>query len=365
MNLRRPPRLRFRDIVVTIGLFALWLGIYAGTPTLGSPETTCGQPAALDKSVGQTSTNGNISPVPNVPTFPDLTVAKDGASVVADCPGGICTWDATSGSITSRARRYGVLSPDLSQIAQAGSAGKIDLVSLDTGNKLLTLAGHPQPEATDQISNITGLVYSPDGQTLASAASTDCGVKLWNTKTGELRGTFNTSTGTITDLEFSADGTRLALSGREVGAQVWDLRSHRRIAIAAESSTTFDGLAFSPDGHQVALIDSATPTKVNVYDANTFELKYTAPTSGSASSPIFDPTGNTLAYTMYPADRIVLWQPGSATALSLKAAHPARVAFSPDGQVLYSASSYLSTQPEQLLAWNTATGRLLRRFDLP
>jgi WD40 repeat protein len=77
---------------------------------------------------------------------------------------------------------------------------------------LLTLEGH-----TD---NVNSVVFSPDGQTLASGGE-DRTIRLWNIATGELLRTFDKHTDWITTLVFSPDG-RILVSGSLGGIiQIW------------------------------------------------------------------------------------------------------------------------------------------------
>lgn len=87
------------------------------------------------------------------------------------------------------------------------------------------LAGH-----TAQIAR---LVYSPDGQTLASG-DWHGGLRLWDTQTGEstqLRGHDNK----LDHLQFSVDGRRLLSSAQDHNIFLWDVKRGRRLQQIARS----------------------------------------------------------------------------------------------------------------------------------
>src|SRR5262249_4378159 len=58
--------------------------------------------------------------------------------------------------------------------------------------------------------DVTGLAFSADGKTLASAW--DGAVRLWDTKTGEQRATFRSPKGWVSAAALSPDGKQLAIA---------------------------------------------------------------------------------------------------------------------------------------------------------
>ncbi len=109
------------------------------------------------------------------------------------------------------------VSPDGSVVAtrDVNNESDIALWGIDTGRHLRTIStGHRGP--------VTALAWEPDGQAIASAASADNTVRLWDTQTGEPRGPALTGpTTTISRLLLSQDGRHVAALVFDSGADPW------------------------------------------------------------------------------------------------------------------------------------------------
>ena len=104
-------------------------------------------------------------------------------------------------------------SPDGTRLAVASSIG-IWLYDASTGAEVAPLTGH-----TDWV---TSVVYSPDGQTLASASRDDT-VRLWDVNTGQEKQTLEGHTGSVYSVVYSLDGQTLASASRDGTMLLWDM----------------------------------------------------------------------------------------------------------------------------------------------
>jgi WD40 repeat protein len=87
-----------------------------------------------------------------------------------------------------------------------------------TGKEIATI-----PESPDQIEHtgtISGLAFSPDGSTLATA-SFDYSIRLWNFAERKRTATFQGHLNEVWCLAFSADGQSLVSGGKDGGVKLW------------------------------------------------------------------------------------------------------------------------------------------------
>jgi WD40 repeat protein/serine/threonine protein kinase len=162
------------------------------------------------------------------------------------------------------------------------------------------------------------MVFSADAQRLASGSHGE--VKVWDTQTGQELHTFK---GGSNEVVFSPDGKRLASpSGREV--KLWDVQTGEELPALEGPTAEINALAFSLDGHRLACAFEDKDKTVKVWDAQ---------------------SGQEL--------------------LSLK--HPDwvyRLAFSPDGKRLLSASGFADygvgrDDHAVVKIWDIQTGQVL------
>lgn len=72
------------------------------------------------------------------------------------------------------------------------------------------------------------LAFSPDGRWLLSGCS-DGRIRVWDTESREVVGTWEGHTGPVQGLRFHPDGTRVVSAGRDPVARVWDFPSGREL----------------------------------------------------------------------------------------------------------------------------------------
>ena len=94
-----------------------------------------------------------------------------------------------------------VFSPDGNTIASGSSFGTIGIWNANTGEHIHTLTGH-----TYQVESVA---FSPDGNTIASGSQDDT-IRLWDTNTGAPIRTLTGHTSWVVSVAFSPDGNTLA-----------------------------------------------------------------------------------------------------------------------------------------------------------
>ena len=343
-----------------------------------------------------------------------VVYAPDGETLVSyGADRSIHVWDAKTGEFLMALdpefedagleldRIYAIAySPDSERLASGNSDGRIRVWDTRTGALKSTLIA--------RASDVTAVMFSPDGQILAGAVSVENGstIEFWNVATGERLKSFvgptdGGHTDRITSLVFSKDGGTLASSSYDETIRFWNpatetpLRtitghnrerifhvmyaSHGRIlACEREGSIqlwephtsrlikTVDfkerilSTAYSPDN--VTFACETAGGNVWLLDANTGEPNET-PLIGHTegiSSLDFNRDGSILASGSY--DRtICLWNVDTGDLRKTLTGHTdgvQHVAFSPTGLILASASD-----DGTIRLWDIKTGDVIKILE--
>mgnify|MGYP006208074873 CR=1 FL=1 len=126
-----------------------------------------------------------------------------------------------------------------------------------TGKNLLTLNGHTI--------GVVSVVFSPDGERLASGASDDRTVNLWELATGK-RETLTLKPGSgAWSLDFSPDGKWLATSGYISPVTVWNVATGKELLTQedVDDDDWFNCVTIHPDGKLLAAAGGTVGDVVN------------------------------------------------------------------------------------------------------
>lgn len=114
---------------------------------------------------------------------------------------------------------------------------------VETGERLQLLVGHIIP--------VSGLQFSPDGSTLATASLGGV-IKLWNTSAGEERHSLHGHVDLTVGLDFSEDGRWLASSGKDRSVRIWDPHAGLEVVRIRGNTHYVLAVTLSPDGKWIA-----------------------------------------------------------------------------------------------------------------
>lgn len=213
----------------------------------------------------------------------DMALSPDGARLATAGDDGLAkVWNAGSGELLLTLAGHTLaeggffsglmavaFSPDGRLLATAANDGLAKVWDLSTGAELLTLQGHER--------SVAAVAFSPDGKIIATSGD-DNWAGIWDAETGALLMKIPSPTRML-GLSLSPDGSRLATGGDQGLVRVWSLPGDLRNAAEAPSQPLLSFITaagvvldvqYSPDGTQLAVTGSTGV--VEIRDAETGAL---------------------------------------------------------------------------------------------
>ncbi len=244
-------------------------------------------------------------------------------------------------------------SPDGKTIA-IGIGSRITLRDGQSLDQIGDLNGHT--------GRVTALAWSADGSLLATGASDDNDIRVWNTNTRQIRHVLRGHTGWIRSLAFSPNGAILASGSIDLTIRLWDAQSGQLLQTLQGHTDLIGGVSFSPDGTRLAsasrdgsvrLWDTATGQPVTSFAFQTGLID--ASRRYWTTAVAFSPDGKTIAIGATDA-LIYIVAATSGKELHRLSGHTNWIvirglAFSTDGTRLYS-----SGLDATIRVWDTQAG---------
>ena len=239
-----------------------------------------------------------------------VVYSPDGKTLAGTGRKGIRFWKVTTGPTTDTSSEDAVEVP-------------IDVLPTDPSAIPITTSdadpiANPIATSAETVPGIRGLSYSPDGKELAIA----CAIGIWiydpalNKEIALLTHEEGGHKGPVVSVVYSPDGNTLASSGYSGGdtIRIWNAKTKKlkftfsRTDLFGRAFHHAGSLAFSPESDLLVSMDvGGGGDQIHIWDTVNGEYKYTLPGhQGFGRSAIFSPDGNSIASGDYH-QTILLW----------------------------------------------------------
>ena len=292
-----------------------------------------------------------------------IDFSADGSILAYDSGSNVVIWDMLNNSqktVIEGTNDYDVLcvaiSPNGKTIASGTRYGITYLYDVETSIKKATysIRGH----------NITGVEFSPDGQSLlieGTDSTRSKSILLIDVNTHKELGEITVNDDDMNGIAFSPDGKKIVCaSQKKDNLLLWDIQhtpdheENKNMKCWISESVTF-----SPDSSMIAVGGLG---QVTLYYAETGkQIGFHPPNSAQVLSVAFSPDGKTLASAT--DHEIYLWDIDSAQPITTIKSNSGKmvksIAISPDGRNIASGG-----MDESLTLWDAVTGIQRNKFEL-
>jgi WD40 repeat protein len=204
---------------------------------------------------------------------------------------------------------------------------------------------------------------SQDGKKVAIAGGGQTILRVWNVATGKAAATIDAA-GVIRVVALSPDGNTVAAAVDGGGTWLGNANTGQQTATLPGSYDLLASLAFSPDGKALATFrDQPSDHRIRVWNVETRKVVTTtiSPSGGELFGKIlYGPDDNTIATSNYRSDKSQVWDVSTGKATTeITGRTTGILTFSPDGKTFVTSSNNHDVDDSQAQLRNTATGAVI------
>lgn len=240
------------------------------------------------------------------------------------------------------------LSNDGKRILIGGNTGFVTCWSIESGERLLRLAGHTHW--------ITCLSWRPDGQRIASG-SDDKSIRIWNSVTGDSELELMGHSEKIKTLAWSPGGDKLASAGVDKDIRIWDVETGICKTVLSGHTKEINSVKWSPDGNLLA--SGSEDNVVRIWEVSTGRCLMVLEKHRNWVSCVgWSPDGSHLLSGTFP--RVLIWNSSNGSMELPLVGHELAVlsaAWSPDGSKVLTGSF-----DKTVRLWDASTGKCLDTY---
>ncbi len=229
--------------------------------------------------------------------------------------------------------------------ASGSSRYSVEVWNANTGEAKKMRLGH--------LRGIKSIVFSPDGNYVASVGGFSNTARLWNTQTGKSISIRRMHPKGFNLVVSALDGPIFATVGDDNAAYLWDGKTGNHKITLTGHRKQVSCVAYSPDSKTIAT--GSSDRTIRLWDATTGTHQTTlASAVGGMRSLVYSPDGDTIVCGGRNGS-VQLWDTQTLKLKSTLIGHTARVksiAYAPDGNTIATASSDGTVR-----LWDAETGK--------